>query len=287
MERRYKNLKLECKIMDKRNGLRLTMLGTGNALATKCYNTCFSLESGEEIFLVDAGGGNEIIRILQEEGISFAAIHDFFITHAHSDHILGAVWVIRVIGQMIGRNQYEGELRIYAHARLIEDLQMICRVVLMKKVTDLFGSRIRFVEISDGMECTIINKKLQFFNIQSTKLLQYGFEIEEYGLVFCGDEPLKEDLQPRAKQARYLLHEAFCLYEEREIFRPYEKHHSTVRDVCRLAESLQVENLILMHTEDSHMANRKGLYTEEGSKEYHGKLMIPDDREKIWITDEK
>lgn len=270
--------------MKQSDTLKLTMLGTGNALATRCYNTCFTLENEEKIFLVDAGGGNEIIRVLQEEEISLAEIHDFFITHAHSDHILGAVWVIRVIGQMMNKKQYDGELRIYAHEQLIKDLQIICGVVLMKKVTDLFGGRIRFVKIVDGTECTIINQKVQFFDIQSTKLLQYGFEIKEYGLVFCGDEPIKEELQQKADHAKYLLHEAFCLYEEREKFKPYEKHHSTVRDVCILAESLNVENLILMHTEDSHIENRKALYLEEGSKEYHGNLMIPDDREKIWIT---
>ena len=270
--------------MKQSDALKLTMLGTGNALATRCYNTCFTLENEEKIFLVDAGGGNEIIRILQEEKLPLTEIHDFFITHAHSDHILGAVWVIRVIGQMMNKKQYDGELRIYAHEQLIKDLQMICRVVLMKKVTDLFGGRIRFVEIADGTECTIINQKVHFFDIRSTKLLQYGFEIKEYGLVFCGDEPIKDELQQKADHAKYLLHEAFCLYEEREKFRPYEKHHSTVKDVCILAESLNVENLILMHTEDSHIENRKALYLKEGSKEYHGNLMIPDDREIIWIT---
>ena len=36
----------------------LTMLGTGNALATRCYNTCFTLHGKESVLLVDAGGGN-------------------------------------------------------------------------------------------------------------------------------------------------------------------------------------------------------------------------------------
>ena len=34
----------------------LIMLGTGNAMVTKCYNTCFALRNEEEYFLVDAGG---------------------------------------------------------------------------------------------------------------------------------------------------------------------------------------------------------------------------------------
>ena len=41
---------------------KLIVLGTGNAMATKCYNTCFAIEDGEEYFLVDAGGGNGTIN---------------------------------------------------------------------------------------------------------------------------------------------------------------------------------------------------------------------------------
>ena len=37
----------------------ITMLGTGNALATRCYNTCFVLHSCDgTVLMVDAGGGN-------------------------------------------------------------------------------------------------------------------------------------------------------------------------------------------------------------------------------------
>ena len=42
----------------------ITMLGTGNALATRCYNTCFTLHGEKGVLLVDAGGGNGILTIL-------------------------------------------------------------------------------------------------------------------------------------------------------------------------------------------------------------------------------
>ena len=32
----------------------ITMLGTGNALATRCYNTCFTLHGENGVLLVDA-----------------------------------------------------------------------------------------------------------------------------------------------------------------------------------------------------------------------------------------
>ena len=40
--------------------MKLTILGTGNALVTECYNTCFVLSEGEKHFMVDAGGGNTV-----------------------------------------------------------------------------------------------------------------------------------------------------------------------------------------------------------------------------------
>ena len=43
--------------------MKLTMLGTGNAKVTECYNTCFLLSDAGRYFLVDGGGGNGILRV--------------------------------------------------------------------------------------------------------------------------------------------------------------------------------------------------------------------------------
>lgn len=265
------------------NGLTLTMLGTGHATVTKCYNTCFVLREGDRCFLVDGGGGNQILRILEEQGIALTQIHDLFITHSHSDHILGAVWIIRRIGQLMRGGQYDGELRIYACEEVMENLLTICRIVLMKKVTKLFEDRMRLIRLRDGDSHTILDRNIVFFDIISTKLIQYGFKLAEENLLFCGDEPLNPNIFSKAKGVSWMLHEAFCLYSEREWFSPYEKHHSTVRDVCQAAEKFQVENLILMHTEDSHIRDRKRLYKEEGEAVFSGKLWVPDDGESIHV----
>lgn len=231
--------------------------------------------------MVDAGGGNQILCILEEQNIPLTQIHDLFITHAHSDHILGAVWIVRRIGQMMRGGSYDGELRVYACEKVLENLQTICEIVLMKKVTNLFGNSIRLIRLQDGDSHTILDRTITFFDIKSTKLIQYGFRLAEENLFFCGDEPLNPAFYPEAEGASYLLHEAFCLFSEREKFKPYEKHHSTVRDACQTAEELKVKNLILMHTEDSHIKDRKRLYREEGEPFFSGQLWIPDDGESI------
>ena len=263
--------------------LTLTMLGTGHATVTKCYNTCFLLQNQEEYFMVDAGGGNGILSILEEQGVNLENIHDLFVTHAHSDHILGAVWMIRKIGQLMRQKEYEGDLRIYANASVIEGLQTICGIVLMKKVTKLFGDRIQFIVLQDGDTHTILNREITFFDIKAEKLLQFGFRIEADGLFFCGDEPLKEELYEYARGKEWLLHEAFCLEAECDKFKPHEKKHSTVKDACMLAEKLEIKNLVLMHTEDSHIDRRKERYEKEGREFFSGKLYVPEDGEKMKI----
>ena len=263
--------------------LCLTMLGTGNATVTKCYNTCFALREDDQCFLVDAGGGNQILRILEEQDIPLTQIHDLFITHAHSDHILGVVWIIRMIGQLMNRGKYNGNLNIYANKEVAENLKTICKIVLVAKVTNLFDDRILWINLQDGDSHIILNREISFFDIQSTKLLQYGFNIKQDSFFFCGDEPLNKIFYPQAMEAKYLLHEAFCLFSEREIFKPYEKHHSTVKDACCMAQELNVKNLLLTHTEDSHISERKKLYSDEGNAFFSGNLLIPDDGESILI----
>lgn len=263
--------------------LCITMLGTGHGTATKCYNTCFVLGASNEYFLVDAGGGNQILSLLEEQEISLNQIHHMFITHAHSDHILGAVWIIRMVGQLILKDKYTGNLKIYVNSDVKEKLQILCNMVLMTKITDLFGKRIDFILLQDGDFYIILNRKISFFDIKARKLLQYGFEIPEERIVFCGDEPLREEHHKKVEGCKYLLHEAFCLDSECEKFKPHEKQHSTVKDVCQMAEELKVKNLILMHTEDSHIKERKELYTKEGKEFFSGNIHIPDDGERILL----
>ena len=69
----------------------LYVFGTGNATVTNLYNTCFALRDSDEYFMVDAGGGNQILKILDNMQVPIERIHHLFVTHAHTDHVLGVV----------------------------------------------------------------------------------------------------------------------------------------------------------------------------------------------------
>lgn len=264
--------------------MKLTILGTGNALVTKCYNTCFVLSDNNRHLLVDGGGGSEILARLEKAEIDWHDIKDIFVTHKHIDHLLGIIWMIRIITQNMAKGKYEGEVNLYAHEEVIEILQNMANTLLVKKTTKFIGDRFHMITVKDGESREIIGHNVTFFDIQSTKAKQFGFSMDLGNgekLTCCGDEPYCDYEEPYAKDSTWLLHEAFCLYSQADIFSPYEKHHSTVKDACELAQSLNVKNLILYHTEDKNIKNRKELYMQEGRPYFDGNLYVPDDMEMI------
>ena len=50
---------------------------------------------------------------------------------------------------------------------------------------------------------------------------------------------------------------------------------------AEMAADLNVENLILYHTEDKNIEHRQELYLEEGKAYYDGNLFVPDDLDVI------
>lgn len=263
---------------------KLTVLGTGYALATRCYNTCFAITNDAGTLLVDAGGGNGILRQMEDAGLGFETVHDLFITHAHPDHLNGVVWVLRKIMTLMNADQYVGELHIYCHESVRRGLTVIGELMLQKKMLRHIGTRIFYHDIADGMTARLCGYDVTFFDIGSTKLLQFGFTTTLQNgrkLTCLGDEPYNPMCARYVAGSDWLLCEAFCLMEQADVFKPYEKNHSTVLDAARLATELGVKHLVLWHTEDQNYAHRKALYTAEARTAYAGDLVVPDDLEVI------
>lgn len=260
---------------------KITMLGTGNALVSHIYNTCFVLETDKTQLLVDAGGGNGILAQLRKANIPITNIHHLFVTHAHSDHILGVVWVIRMVAQC---KEYVGKLHVYGNEKVMRVIHTINNMVLAKKQLDKVDERVIYHELEDGDQYEVGDMQLTCFDIHSTKEKQFGFRAEMPNgttLACLGDEPYNEANRQYIENADWMMCEAFCLYADRDVFKPYEKNHSTALDAGKLAEELGIKNLILYHTEEKTIATRKENYTREAAEHFNGKIIVPEDLEVI------
>lgn len=264
---------------------KITFLGTGNALVTKCYNTCFALQYAGDTFLTDAGGGNTILAQLEKADISVSSIRHLFLTHGHTDHILGVIWIIRLAASLYTRGKHPG-LTIFCHDECEQKLRVFCQMTLTAKLQAVLDNGIKFVRLTNGAAFQAGPFHATAFDILSTKTKQFGYRLilpDGKILVCLGDEPYNPACLAYAKEADYLLSEAFCLYGEREKFKPYEKHHSTALDAARVARELSAKNLILYHTQDNNLSARKALYTAEAKKEFSGDIYVPDDLESLEI----
>lgn len=260
---------------------RLVILGTGNAMATRCYNTCFALcPPGGDILLVDAGGGNGIFRQMEAAALPYERVRHLYLTHGHTDHALGMIWVLRKITALMCAGRYEGDLHVHCHSDAAALLRTVCTLMLPGKYTALFDQRVRFHIVADGEQADLLGMAITFFDIHSTKLRQFGFAARlpsGLRLACLGDEPFNPLCGRYVEGCGLLMSEAFCLYADRERFRPYEKHHSTALDAGRIAASLGAESLLLYHTEDETLATRRARYVAEAASVFPGCILVPDD----------
>ena len=262
---------------------KLLVLGTGNAAVTDCFNTCFVLSTPEGLLLTDCGGGNGILRQLKAFGLKAEDIHNIYISHEHCDHLTGIIWLMRMITQGMLSGKYEGNLEIWCQEILEDRIKAICCAMLPEKQTRFFGDRVLIHTVKDGDSAVILGRRFTFFDINSTKAPQFGYsaDLDCGRLVFAGDEPVSPNGEKYARDADWLLCEAFSLESEADIFSPYKKHHSTAADAGQLAERLNVKNLLLWHTEESDLPRRKARYTAEAAEYYSGNILVPDDLEII------
>lgn len=150
----------------KRKGftMRLTMLGTGHALATKCYNACFALQDDAmgkapgRTFLVDAGGGNGILTQLERAGIDWHSIHDLFVTHTHVDHLLGSVWILRVVCYGMECGNYQGEFHFWGNDEVVAAADKLAHMLLRPSESAFIGKRVFLHAVEDGDTAQILGR---------------------------------------------------------------------------------------------------------------------------------
>lgn len=265
---------------------KIIMLGTGNGGTLDLYNTCFAIQHDNDNFLVDTSGSIEIIKKLNQANIDYKKIKHIFISHSHTDHILGIFWLFKKLSRLAMHGEINEKINLYCNDVVFESIMEVSKYILPKKLMDAIYNIVDFKVLHDGDSYNINGIEYTFFDIHAKGTKQFGFEciINNKRLVFLGDETLNPELYNRVKGADYVMHEAFCLDSEENIFHAYEKHHSTTKSVSEVMNKLDIKNLILYHTEESHKKQRKELYTKEAQKYFNGNVIVPNDLEIIEIN---
>lgn len=263
---------------------KIIMLGTGNSLVYDLFNTCFLMENNDEFLLVDTGGGAEILRRLKTNGVSLKNLHNIFISHCHVDHILGLMWILKKMSKFFVKDDYKGKLNIYCNSEVAASIFALYSHLLPKNRIEAINKYINIYVLSDGDKFETIGLEFIAIDTKARENDMLGFEvmINNKKLCFLGDEECNPEIYSKIENSDYVMHEAFCLDSDKDIFKPYEHNHTTVKSVCEKMNNLNIKNLILYHTEDSHK-NKKELYTAEAKEYFRNNIIVPDDFEIIEI----
>lgn len=284
----------------------------------KCFNTCFVYENENGKMLVDTGGGKQLLQQLQEAGINSGEFSAVFISHRHTDHILGLPWLFRSIGGPGGGQ----ELTLYLHEDVLKVAKGMVELLFPDKMDDILKT-VRFVEIKHGDEAEILGRKVRFMDLNSPNVPQFGFSMtlgSGKKFVFHGDVPFDEMNREGIRGTEYLMHEAFNLASDKHgpgpggpgmppmggpgmppmggpggpgmptmggpggPGKPGKMGHSTVKEAAGYAKSLGVQTLILVHGSDSDYENRQAAYIKEAGEVFDGEIYAPYDLDVIELT---
>ena len=264
---------------------KIIMLGTGNGGTIDLYNTCFVIQNENGNFLIDTGGSIEIIKRLNQVDIDYKSIRHIFISHSHTDHILGIFWLFKKIASNVIHGDIKEKINLYCNDAVYEAIKEVSKYILSKKFMDAIYSIVDFKVLNDGDKYNINGIDYTFFDIQSKGTKQFGFEcsLNNKKLAFLGDETLNPNLYDKINGFDYVMHEAFCLDLEENIFHAYEKNHSTTKSVSEVMNKLDIKNLILYHTEDTHPNDKDILYKEEAKQYFDNNVIVPKDLDVIEI----
>jgi ribonuclease Z len=255
---------------------KLVFLGTGTGGPTRSACTSILLETDNSNLLLDTAGGYQVRTNLFESGRHPKNIRNIFISHAHSDHVLGIVPLLRAFKH------------IKHQVNIICDENTHRRVMLLIEATldqhwDQIKRNVKFHTIEDGDELEIDGMKMEFIRTDFESVL-YGVKImfkDGFTMFYPGDREIKRSFFDRIQGLDLLIHEAFCLDRDGKKYDVANKHHSTVKQVAKLASQVNAKYLALVHMEDTTLETRKEEYKKEAESEFSREIFVPVDLDEL------
>ena len=194
---------------------RVTLLGTGAPPPVlNRFGPSTLVEAGRKKFIFDAGRG--AMQRLHQLGIPFADISGIYLTHHHSDHVVGFpdLWLTGWIGRPWGKRNVplpvwgpEGtkEMMEYLPKAFAVDIRVRSHNYPVE------GVKLLPTEITEGTVFDQDGVKVTAFQVDhfAEKLPAYGYRIDFRGrsAVLSGDTTFNENLIEHARGTDLLVHE--------------------------------------------------------------------------------
>jgi len=275
---------------------RVTLLGTGAPPPSlERFGPSTLVEVGREKFIFDAGRG--AMQRLHQLGIPFSEITGLFLTHHHSDHVVGFpdLWLTGWIGRPWGNRRMP--LRVWGPVGTKEMMEQLPRafhvdIRVRSKSYPIEGVKLIAQEIGEGSVVEKDDIRVTAFKVDhgGEELPAFGYRIDYRGraAVLSGDTTFNTNLIEHARGADLLVHEVTAVAgkaaENEQQLKRINSNHTTPEQTgqifARVKPKLAVYNHLLLFgsatVDDLIPATRQN---------YAGPLIVGEDLLQIEIGD--
>ncbi|HEY1950660.1 MAG TPA: MBL fold metallo-hydrolase [Bryobacteraceae bacterium] len=195
--------------------LKVTLLGTGSPIPLiERFGPSSLVEAGPEKLLIDCGRG-ATVRLWQRH-VPLGAVTGVFLTHLHSDHVVGIPdlwltgWLPPPFGHRAGAFQIWGPI---GTKELMANLKKAFATDIRFRMADGIpreGAAVLAQDLTQGPVFERNGVKVTAFEVDhATAKPAFGYRIDYGGhsVVFSGDTRLNENLIHFSKGADVLIHE--------------------------------------------------------------------------------
>ena len=242
--------------------MRVTLLGTGTPNPhPERFGPSTLVEAGSQRLLFDAGRGVTIR--LNQLGIPMREVTAVFITHFHSDHLVGLadLWLIGWLPPNYGRRQVP--LRIWGPnglGKITAGLEQAYATDIAIRVKDeaLPRSAARF-DVNEYSKGGVIYEhdgvRVTSFEVNHGELIKpaYGYRVDYAGrsVVISGDTRFDQNVIEAAKGVDLLVHEVVAipkpLFAVNPAMKRVEAHHTTPEEVGTVMSEAEPRLGVLTH----------------------------------------
>ena len=218
---------------------RVTLLGTGSpAPVMRRFGPGVLVQAGGRNLLIDSGRG--VTQRLFQLGIKLGAVDTLFITHLHSDHIVGIpdLWLTGWLEA--GYAQRKGPFRVMGPAGsknlmdgLVKAFDWDIKARIADQNLDPANLKPEVTEVTEGVVYDQGGVKVTAFAVNHGELLHpaFGYRVDYAGrsVTISGDTKFNENLIKHATGTDLLIHQVAAVRAallENPVFKVILDHHT-------------------------------------------------------------
>lgn len=276
------------------DGFRVTLLGTGSpAPVMRRFGPGVLVQAGEKTLVIDAGRG--VTQRLLQSGLRLGQVDALFLTHLHSDHVVGIpdLWLTGWLEA--GYAQRKGPFVVYGPKgtqNLMDGLTRAYEWDIKARIADQnldpASIQSRVTEIKEGVVYDEAGVKVTAIEVDHGELLKpaFGFRVDYAGrsVTVSGDTRFSENLIKYATGTELLIHQVAAAHEDLlkvPTFKVILAHHTLPDEAgivfTRVKPKLAVYyHFVLLGTPKIPAVTEKEVF-EMTRKTYAGPLLIGED----------